>query len=770
LTIALNARAVSRRNAGYSRFFVEDLMTFKLNLLTRLASLGNIFSRLKMRDKMILLSLIVFIGFLVSTLASVYTVSEVKVGGRLYVTIKQSKDALEQFALLKSDLNQIRAESLGLIGESDSDKRSQMKAVIEQLSKDANEKFALLVKLTASEEKQLAISDAQTTWEEFSATMTNELIPALEAGDAAKARELATNVQKMRYDRFIEQISTMVDTFKLEITELEAQTGSAIRKKVILSGAVSSVIFLIVLLAAFLVTRAVTTPLNRGLEFARSVAGGNLDETLVVSSKDEIGELSESLNTMVESLRLMVTRINASAQNLAVVSGSIFTAAKTVMETTGSQASEIGEASQAVQSIDKSANEVSRNVDTLSSSAAETSSSTLEMAASVEEVALTMDTLLGAVEEVSSSITQIAAAIKQISQGTSSLMEASNTAASSVYEMNASISEVEKSSREAAAISGGVLQDAEFGMTSAADAISGMDEIRRSSKITTEVIISLSAKAENIGAILKVITEVNEQTNLLALNAAIIAAQAGDHGKGFAVVAGEIKELADRTKNSTGEISRLINGVQMETKRAVDAISAAEKNIEEGVLLSTRSGEALQKIVAGVKSSTDQINAIARAATEQTTGSSLINESVEKFSRMVQQIGTATNEQAKVSDFIVSSVERMRSLAAQVRTSTQEQTKTSNAIAKSTEQITGMIGSIKTSCDIQATSTANITKAVSGIEHSTDKNLEAASLLDTAVSSLTEQTAVLQKEMGAFKLTTERDAVVDSEPRPLPPA
>ena len=122
---------------------------------------------------------------------------------------------------------------------------------------------------------------------------------------------------------------------------------------------------------------------------------------------------------------------------------------------------------------------------------------------------------------------------------------------------------------------------------------------------------------------------------------------------------------------------------------------------------------------------------------------------------MVQQIGTATNEQAKVSDFIVSSVERMRSLAAQVRTSTQEQTKTSNTIAKATEQITGMIGSIKTSCDIQATSTANITKAVSGIELSTDKNLDAASLLDTAVSSLAEQTSVLQKEMGAFKLTRE---------------
>lgn len=729
-------------------------MRFQTNLLAaRIASIGHVFAMQKMKTKMTLLTIIVFIGFLFSTLASVYTVSEVKVGGRLYTTIKESKDALEQFALLKSDLNQIRAESAGLIGEPDADKRAQIKGIIDSLSKDSNEKFALLGKLITSEEKKLAVADAKSTWDEFSSTMNDELIPAMDSGDTAKARDLATNVQKMRYDRFIEQIGTMVDTLKLEITDLEAQTGSVIKKKVLLSAGLSSVIFLIVLAAAFFVTRAVTVPLNRGLLFAKSVAEGNLAETMEVRSGDEIGELSESLNKMVESLRLMVNRINGSAQNLVTVSDSIFSAAKTVLDTTASQAEGINRASDAVQSINSSASGVSISVDTLSSAASETSSSILEMTASVEEVALNMDTLLAAVEEVSSSITQIAAAIKQISLGTTALMDASNTAASSVFQMNASIGEVEKSSREAAAISGSVLRDAESGMNAVADTITGMNEIRRSSQITSEVIATLSSKADNIGAILKVITEVNEQTNLLALNAAIIAAQAGDHGKGFAVVAGEIKELADRTKNSTSEIGALIQGVQNETRRAVDVIAETEKNIEKGSLLSKKSGEALQKIVTGVKSSSDQIGAIARAAAEQTSGSTVINESVEKVSNMVHQIGTATKEQAKVSDVIVSSVERMRLLASQVRASTMEQARTSNTIAKSTEQIIGLIGNIKTSSDIQTASTANITTAVNAIEESTNQNVEAAGLLDSAVSSLSAQTSVLQAAMGTFKLT-----------------
>jgi len=113
-----------------------------------------------------------------------------------------------------------------------------------------------------------------------------------------------------------------------------------------------------------------------------------------------------------------------------------------------------------------------------------------------------------------------------------------------------------------------------------------MQAIRNSSRITAEVIETLSLRANDIGAILSVIDEVAEQTSLLALNAAIIAAQAGDHGKGFAVVADEIRELAERTSSSTREIATVVNGVQEETRRAVDAISLAEASITEGVRLS----------------------------------------------------------------------------------------------------------------------------------------------------------------------------------------
>lgn len=104
-------------------------------------------------------------------------------------------------------------------------------------------------------------------------------------------------------------------------------------------------------------------------------------------------------------------------------------------------------------------------------------------------------------------------------------------------------------------------------------------------QIIAELILELSEYIQQIGSIIGLVEDIAEQTNMLALNAAVEAARAGEHGKGFAVVAGEIRKLADESKQATTKISSLINDIQHTTNSTVMATEEGSKEIESGVKL-----------------------------------------------------------------------------------------------------------------------------------------------------------------------------------------
>ena len=564
-------------------------------------------------------------------------------------------------------------------------------------------------------------------------TLANETIQ--EANDKAKAD----------LDDILVEVGNKMTQANAQVTQIQRSAGVTFVSVILVAIAVAVALGL-------LITRNIVSRIKIMAGAVNSGAEGDLTTTVAMASDDEIGKLGSDFSEMVGKLSGMIGKVSRSSAELAGISDTMAQASQSVVQSAKMQADSVSKTSAAIVQINTSVKGVAQGVDSLSISASESSSSILEMASSVEEVVQNMENLSQSVNEVSSSIVEMGVSIKQVGNGVVSLMEVSTATASSVMEMDSSIKQVERNANETAAISKAVRIDAETGREAVDAVIYGMQEIKRASGITSEVIATLSERAGDIGEILSVIDEVAEQTNLLALNAAIIAAQAGEHGKGFAVVADETKELSERTSSSTREIALVIRGVQEETSRAVDAISQAERSIADGELLSQKSGEALAKIVIGVSEATAQVSEIARTAVEQAKGSQMIREAMEQVSEMVAQIAKATREQGQGSELIMGAVENMKGLTSQVLSSTREQNKVGNLIAQSTESITEMIRHIKRACDEQSRGSEQIVTSVEDIQGATEANLEATRVMDEAVYKLFRQTDLLRKEMEAFKI------------------
>ncbi|MFY8095680.1 MAG: methyl-accepting chemotaxis protein [Niveispirillum sp.] len=129
---------------------------------------------------------------------------------------------------------------------------------------------------------------------------------------------------------------------------------------------------------------------------------------------------------------------------------------------------------------------------------------------------------------------------------------------------------------------------------------------------TNSIVDGLSAKADRIGEVLGLISDIASQTNLLALNATIEAARAGEAGKGFAVVASEVKSLASQTARATDDIAQRITEIQSATGEAVKAI----KEIGTTVGQVNRIATAIASAVEEQNAATTEIARSARQASD----------------------------------------------------------------------------------------------------------------------------------------------------------
>ncbi len=236
-------------------------------------------------------------------------------------------------------------------------------------------------------------------------------------------------------------------------------------------------------------------------------------------------------------------------------------------------------------------------------------------------------------EAISDEVARTAAALAEQVRGASGVAvqqsQRAREATIAMEQMNDAVLSVARSASEAASEAEAARRRAEGGADVVRNAMAAIDEVDRLAAGLKQQLGDLGGRADGIGRVIDVISDIADQTNLLALNAAIEAARAGDAGRGFAVVADEVRKLAEKTMQATQEVGNAIRAIQEGTRSAVQGMETAVGAVERSRELSAQSGEALSGIVELVVQSSDQVQSIAAAAEQQSSTSESINRSVE---------------------------------------------------------------------------------------------------------------------------------------------
>ena len=187
-------------------------------------------------------------------------------------------------------------------------------------------------------------------------------------------------------------------------------------------------------------------------------------------------------------------------------------------------------------------------------------------------------------------------------------------------------------------------QEADEGVRIVEGVTGGINRAAQETSVLAENMRELGQKAESISQVITLIEEVADQTNLLALNAAIEAARAGEAGRGFAVVADEVRKLAEKTMQATGQVTRAVEEIQQSVSGNGKTTEQMVNVMSESSRRAGQSGEALERIRQMAARTAEGMRAIASADDGQCETSREVSETVDRINALSDE--TARNMSA----------------------------------------------------------------------------------------------------------------------------
>jgi methyl-accepting chemotaxis protein len=428
---------------------------------------------------------------------------------------------------------------------------------------------------------------------------------------------------------------------------------------------------------------AVIGPLNVAADYVDKISKGNIPAKITDNYNGDFNTIKNNLNTCIDAVNLLI--MDADMLSKAGVEGRLATRAdaskhqgdfkKIVQGVNDTLDAVIGPLNVAADYVDKISkgeipsritdtyngdfNEIKNNLNHMINYLNEISDAAKKVAQGDLTATVTprseKDVLGNAFARMFLNLRQLAHQMQQATENinTSTLNISSATSqqaatvteqAASVAETTATVEEVrqtaDQSSERAQAVSEmavNALGVTERGLQAVLKNEEGMFNLKEQVRNIAETILALSEQTQQIGEIIASVNDISDQSHLLALNAAMEAARAGEAGRGFAVVAGEVRNLAEQSRQATAQISGILSEIQKSANTAVMVTEQGTKSAETGMSLAQTTGESIRVIREHTQQMATAAQQIAASSRQQLTGMDQITRAMENINQAAVQ-------------------------------------------------------------------------------------------------------------------------------------
>ena len=285
----------------------------------------------------------------------------------------------------------------------------------------------------------------------------------------------------------------------------------------------------------------------------------------------------------------------------------------------------------------------------------------------VEKIHVLVQQVAGTTNQLSGLVGDVAQQAQRSERAMDGQRHETDQVATAINEMTAAAQEVARSAQQAADAAQQTDREGQAAKREVDLCVSQINDLVGEVRSSSGSLDTLRQDVQGIVGVLEVIRSIAEQTNLLALNAAIEAARAGEAGRGFAVVADEVRALASRTQQSTGEIQQMIDRLRGTTEGSVSAMQRASDMAERTRGQANQAGQSLDAIAQLIGTINSMNAQIASAAEEQTAVAEEINRSVHQIAGGVESVADDAAKGARTATELNGLGERLRQLVGQFR-------------------------------------------------------------------------------------------------------